>query len=471
MARTPQNPTSTLFVGGIFNNAGPGGAANLAELKDGDWRPMGDDLGQGVWVWSMTAFDDGSGPGPQLYASRGYAGVVRLGESGWQAPGQGLSGSASCLATLTVGNGGQPALFAGGRIRVPPSTEYRVGIARFDGQSWQAVGEGLNGSVYAITAFDDGLGDGPVLFAGGSFQPSGAGTPEYVLARWSGNQWQYLGQTFANAGLNCLAVFDDGTGPALYAGGLFRPPDEVTVRKVVRWHPTKSTFTDVGGVMDTPGESYSGVRSLAVFDDGQGPALFAAGQFTHAGGNLVNHIARWSVGKKSWMAVGGGITSTSCTPCLTVYSLQTFDDGSGPALYAGGYFAHAGNALALRIARWDGRDWTALGLGLDGIVLAMTALDGASTSNGAGASLYIGGAGITTAGGIASSNIAKWSCVGQCAADIVPPGGNGAVNIDDLVAVITAWGSCAGCAEDIDDNGGVDIDDLVAVITDWGPCD
>lgn len=51
---------------------------------------------------------------------------------------------------------------------------------------------------------------------------------------------------------------------------------------------------------------------------------------------------------------------------------------------------------------------------------------------------------------------------------------DGFVNIDDLVAVITAWGSCPSppfpCPADVNRDGLVNIDDLVAVIVSWGPC-
>jgi hypothetical protein len=65
-----------------------------------------------------------------------------------------------------------------------------------------------------------------------------------------------------------------------------------------------------------------------------------------------------------------------------------------------------------------------------------------------------------------------------CPADIDPaPNGNGYVNIDDLFAVINAWGQCpappASCRADIAPQGGngfVNIDDLFAVINAWGPC-
>ena len=45
---------------------------------------------------------------------------------------------------------------------------------------------------------------------------------------------------------------------------------------------------------------------------------------------------------------------------------------------------------------------------------------------------------------------------------------NGVVNIDDVFAILAAWGPCPGCPEDVDGNGTVDIDDLFAVLADWG---
>jgi hypothetical protein len=52
--------------------------------------------------------------------------------------------------------------------------------------------------------------------------------------------------------------------------------------------------------------------------------------------------------------------------------------------------------------------------------------------------------------------------------------GSGTVDVDDLVAVILAWGDCpkppASCDADVNDSGAVDVDDLVAVILAWGAC-
>lgn len=59
-----------------------------------------------------------------------------------------------------------------------------------------------------------------------------------------------------------------------------------------------------------------------------------------------------------------------------------------------------------------------------------------------------------------------------CPADI---NGTGTVNVDDLLAVINAWGPCppGSCPADIaplGGNGVVNVDDLLAVINGWGAC-
>ncbi len=45
--------------------------------------------------------------------------------------------------------------------------------------------------------------------------------------------------------------------------------------------------------------------------------------------------------------------------------------------------------------------------------------------------------------------------------------GDGEVNINDLLAIISAWGPCKSCDEDLDDNGMVDVTDILLVIGNW----
>jgi hypothetical protein len=60
-------------------------------------------------------------------------------------------------------------------------------------------------------------------------------------------------------------------------------------------------------------------------------------------------------------------------------------------------------------------------------------------------------------------------------ADIAPSGGDGEVNIFDLLHVITNWGVCnpcfAICPGDTNDDCAINVSDLLAVITGWGRCE
>ena len=62
-----------------------------------------------------------------------------------------------------------------------------------------------------------------------------------------------------------------------------------------------------------------------------------------------------------------------------------------------------------------------------------------------------------------------------CPSDIAPRGGNGTVNVNDLLAVINGWGACAdpcppSCVADVNGDCNVNVNDLLAVINAWGNC-
>jgi hypothetical protein len=130
-----------------------------------------------------------------------------------------------------------------------------------------------------------------------------------------------------------------------------------------------------------------------VHDDGSGAALFACGQFTLAGGASANHIAKWD--GTNWSALGLGLPSN-------VYALASFDDGSGPALFVGGQFTFSGQLTLAHIAKWNGSAWSAVAGGVDGIVISLCVHD-----DGSGPALYVGGA-YGAAGPHPSTGLSRW---------------------------------------------------------------
>jgi trimeric autotransporter adhesin len=317
--------------------------------------------------------------------SSGAASELPIGWVPTFGPGSNLSGgSVRALTVFDDGSGGGPALYAGGFFTTA-GEQPASRIAKWDGSTWSALDTGMNGSVRALTVFDDGLGSGPALYAGGSFTTAGR-QPANNIAKWDGSKWSALG-TGMNDSVRALTVFDDGSesGPALYAGGVFTTADGKVVNSIAKWDG--STWSALGTGMT------GSVDALTVFDDGSesGPALYA-------GGSFANHIAKWD--GSTWSALGAGLSDD-------VRALTVFDDGSGggPALYAGGFFAPVGGQPANRIAKWDGRTWSELGTGMNNAaVFALTVFD---DNSGSGPALYAGG-NFTTAGGQPANRIAKW---------------------------------------------------------------
>ena len=175
-------------------------------------------------------------------------------------------------------------------------------------------------------------------------------TAERSTWHWDGAVWSALngpaGIGTENGLVLAFAVLDDGSGPALYTGGTFDTAGGITVNYVARWDGTTwSALTAPGGTgVD------SGVGALAVFDDGSGDRLFAGGGFTHAGGLRVNHIARWD--GQDWSPLAGPFGTGMSVPRGGVSAFGVFDDGQGPALFAGGAFGTAGGLYSENVGVW-----------------------------------------------------------------------------------------------------------------------
>jgi len=455
-----------LYVGGHFTQAGGNTANHIARWDGAVWSTLG--VGMNDTVWALTVFDDGSGSalfaGGEFTQAGGNTAnrIARWanspfpwGSASWSPLGAGLGSVLGVfeVSALTIfDDGSGPALYAGGSFPTdasgfPPLPLNNLG--RWSGSAWSPVANpndvGLNGFVYALAVFDDG--SGPALYAGGRFNKS-EGSPVNLIARWDGETWLPLGEGVSgniDARVEALAVFDDGSGPSLYAGGRFTDASGNSVSNIARWDGT--AWSPLGAGVN----SY--IYALTVFDDGDGPALYAGGSFTEAGGNPASRIARWD--GASWTPLGTGVSNS-------VFALTVFDDGSRPALYAGGGFFVAGENSASRIARWDGAVWSPLGTGIDLSVLVLRVFD-----DGNGPALYAGGS-FTQAGGSPAGYVAKWQgCPGTpepCPADV---NGDGVVDLNDLNLVLTNFGQETS-EGDTNGDGIVDLNDLNAVLTAFG---
>ena len=112
-------------------------------------------------------------------------------------PAAGPADTAYCLETLANGD-----LIAGGFFSAAgPTTANNV--ARFDGTVWSAIGDGVNGIVFAVAEAANGD-----LIVGGSFTEAG-GIATGSVARWDGSQWSALGAGTSGV-VNALQVMPNG---------------------------------------------------------------------------------------------------------------------------------------------------------------------------------------------------------------------------------------------------------------------
>lgn len=269
---------TALYVAGFFLNAGGVPANRIAKWDGATWSPLGQGIGGGAVVLDLLVFDDGSGPALYVGGDFQTAGgapasnIARWDGTSWSPVGAGLSGvlatEVDVLGIADLGNG--PRLFAGGRFTASGAATLS-NVAMWDGTAWSAVGTGVangtDGPVYALAEFDDGTGN--ALYVGGDFGVNGFPITPFIrdVARWDGNAWSSLGQGLNSVTtVRAMTVFDIGQGPVLFVGGdaTSSAPTYLESWDGASWSPIGASI------------SGSNIRDLVVHDAGNGPRLFAA---------------------------------------------------------------------------------------------------------------------------------------------------------------------------------------------------
>jgi len=433
----------------------------------------------------------------------------------WEPLGSGFNSSVHALAQFNGSTVAGGSFTASGATSVPYLAKYSGSPATW--QPLTTVNPGLNGAVLALKSFSDALGGtSSYLVIGGSFTSapgSGVAASRVLLRRESPivgeSAWQALGAGFNNT-VYALERYGNGLNARTYAGGAFTLSGGITVNRIARLNGANWEAVGTG----------VGFNNVVLGLRASGADLYATGLFTSVDGISVNGIAKWN--GTAWSAVEGGLTGTGSA--LLSYQTELLVGGSFTAVNAGSIPSHG-------VARWertglpwvtqqpvaDSADcgtygsfivrppsgyvgsfqWRKGGVNLvDGLTPAGTYVQGASGTFDDADPIELGlglaqpaEAGsydcvLTTACGSVTSTAATFTVTGTCAstcpADIAPvPNGDNIVNVQDLLAVIAAWGACANpnaCPADIAPAGTpvgddiVNVQDLLAMIAAWGAC-
>ncbi|MFN0242843.1 MAG: hypothetical protein ACKVWV_08140 [Planctomycetota bacterium] len=345
-----------LYVGGEFTGVRNLDLSRIGRLRGSQWSAVG--TGFNAAVLALHEYDDGLGGGARLFAGGSFTqadGTTAVGIAAWDGTqwssvggGLGVGATVKCMATYDDGTG--PALYVAGVFATASDVPAR-NIARWNGVAWTSVGPGLGTAqsrVNALHVHDDGQGGGPQLYAGGQLTTSGSGGGAAgLLARWNGAQWSAVGSSTLECmnlvavqcpeQINALATFDDGTGPALYIGGLFTNVGFLLARNVAKWNGVAWSPANVlvcGNCFDNYPLCEEPVMAMHIVDDGTGmaPRLFAGGTFCPGG----------------LLQRSGQIWDDSDGTDGFVYAMAMHDDGTDgvPDLYIGGDFTRVGGCAA-----------------------------------------------------------------------------------------------------------------------------
>jgi hypothetical protein len=374
----------TLYAGGNFTAIGGTPANDIAKWDGTTWSSLGSGMND---VVAALAWD-----GTNLYAGGSFStaggtsanNIAKWNGTAWFPLGSGTGGIFSGVSALVWGGTN---LYAGGSFTTAGGNSANY-IAKWDGTTWSPLGSGMGGTEASVIAL---AWDGTNLYAGGWFNSAGGNTANNI-AKWDGTAWSPLGSGMDGA---VLALAWGGTN--LYAGGWFTTAGGVSSSSIAKWNGS-AWFPLGGGIVggvysSTTNSSTTNPRVNALAWDGAN--LYAGGQFSTAGGNSANLIAKWD--GNTWSPLGSWtIDGTTFLPSVIALA------SDGTNLYAGGAFAYAGGVNANCVAKWNGSVWSPMGGGMGGYsggeyVLAWD-----------GTNLYAGGT-FTTAGGNNASRIAKWN--------------------------------------------------------------
>jgi len=378
----------TVFDGEILVGVGDKNTdprPHLVHLTENGWEPYGTELdgaptslvvdGNALWVAGGFAdTEDGT---------RRLGGIVKWTGTEYETIGAVGNGFVSSFVEVEAAAVFQGSLYIGGSFEDASNDKDVDYIARWDGQRWQAVGQGLNRTVKGLLATADRL------YAAGSFFDVAGQTGANRLAQFDGTAWAPLGAGFGNNSPEVLAMI----GTDLYVGGAFSRAGGVrNATNIARWDGSAwHALTQTNGAANPDDD----VNALAVDSDG---TLIVGGEFTSVYG--IPYLARWNPTTRTWSAIGNQTLNGD------VNALANTDAG----LYVGGRFTNLGGPAGDGIALWNGTQWTPLGSGLTGFPDFQNIVQDPNvlTLHPVGTDLFVGGV-FSNAGGVdGTPGIARW---------------------------------------------------------------
>lgn len=314
-----------LVIGGMFTAVDTTPANSVAAWDGTTWTNLGGGVTDGTIferVSALGVYDGKLVVGGHFGAAGGVpvSNIAMWDGTTWTSPGGGVFGdfSENEVQAMAVYDG---KLIVGGaftRTDAGPAEH----VAAWDGTNWSALGAGAAFAVNALESFEG------ELYMGGQFSSAGNQPQTDHIAKWDGTNWSSVGGNGANGVVFSLHAHDG----RLYAGGRFQSIGNAVVNQIASWDGTD--WLPLGdGVFGT-------VFALDSTDD----HLYVGGSFQSAGGQSAGNAARWD--GFAWESLGAGVDGF-------VNAVQTFGDD----LFVGGNFQTADGRTARGAALWSTAGW------------------------------------------------------------------------------------------------------------------
>ncbi len=257
------HPNGGLLVAGCFNRAGMASTNNIAHWDGTAWHSIGN--GADICINDLSTIND------TIYAV-GETSLLRWSGTGWEQTH--IPANRTPIQAVAISNDGS--VYVGGRFDSINGLPVN-NIARWKNGEWQRLGSGLKmrqnpyvflGPEYATVR--SLAVDGEYLYAGGTFDSAGT-IPAFQIARWDGQSWQamdsglvgaYYQGTFGAPNDQATVHSIHVVGGTVYAAGRFAAagswdydsPHLVHTPGLVRWDEENNVwnplfdYTDYGAV-------------------------------------------------------------------------------------------------------------------------------------------------------------------------------------------------------------------------------
>lgn len=234
----------TIYVGGIFTDAGGSGADYLAAYSPATatWSVVGSATALNSTVNALVIGPDGAlYVGGNFTNASGIANadyIAKWNGSAWSALSTGMNNEVNALAFSPTGT-----LYAGGNFTTAGGGAA-VRVASWNGSVWSAMGTGANARVRALVWGNN------QLYIGGGFTTGGGVSGADYIASWNG-AWAAL-STGADGDVYSLAIGPNGQ---LYASGTFQVIGGVTAGGIASWNGV--SWSAIGLGFSSPGSDYA----------------------------------------------------------------------------------------------------------------------------------------------------------------------------------------------------------------------